>query len=193
MLAKKDRGRPNDLKAKPKAYGEASVSENVPGFELLENDDGADSSDNESDDDINSDDEKLGTSDNEENEPLSVNSGSEDDNELSDIDTEHASEDDNSSFGEDIGEASGDSDEDEGASDDSEQEEENLTVDRSENSKSKTKKRKFSDFDGQLISGDSSLRALKKLGSSLSQVPTDSAEDGILSNEDFKRIKELKV
>nr|POF20875.1 hypothetical protein CFP56_42742 [Quercus suber] len=58
---------------------------------------------------------------------------------------------------------------------------------------SKAKKRKLSDFDGQLVAADSSLRALKRLaGVTMGQTSPDST-DGILSNEDFQRIKELKA
>ncbi|KAK7819495.1 protein sda1 like protein [Quercus suber] len=58
---------------------------------------------------------------------------------------------------------------------------------------SKAKKRKLSDFDGQLLAADSSLRALKRLaGVTMGQTSPDST-DGILSNEDFQRIKELKA
>lgn len=55
--------------------------------------------------------------------------------------------------------------------------------------KPKQKKRKFSDFEGQLNASNNSLRALKKLAGNA----TSSSNDGILSNEDFQRIRELKV
>lgn len=59
---------------------------------------------------------------------------------------------------------------------------------------SKGQKRKFVDFDEQLDSANSSLRALKKLAVANSgKDDTSDATDGILSNEDFQRIKELKV
>ncbi|KAG4995538.1 hypothetical protein JHK82_032261 [Glycine max] len=59
--------------------------------------------------------------------------------------------------------------------------------------KDSAKKRKFTDFNGQLIAADTSLRALKKLaGRQMGDVIPES-NDGILSNEDFKRIKELKA
>ncbi|GMN64494.1 hypothetical protein TIFTF001_033568 [Ficus carica] len=103
LLVKKDRGRPTDPKARPKAYGEVNVLSNVPGVEL-ETKDGESS--------------------------------------LKD---------------------------------------------------SKARKRKLSDFDRQLVAADTSLRALKKLaGTTLVSTSSDST-DGILSNEDFRKIKELKA
>lgn len=50
LLVKKDRGRPIDPKAKPKAFGEVSVASDVPGLELLQEDDSmSDGSDDEVD------------------------------------------------------------------------------------------------------------------------------------------------
>ncbi|KAJ0984454.1 hypothetical protein J5N97_002810 [Dioscorea zingiberensis] len=50
LLVKKDRGRPTNPKAKPKAFGEVNVETNVPGLELLEND--GDSMSESSDDEL---------------------------------------------------------------------------------------------------------------------------------------------
>lgn len=59
--------------------------------------------------------------------------------------------------------------------------------------KSKARKRKALDFEGQLNAADTSLRALKRLaGAKMGHAPLDST-DGILSNEDFQRIKDLKA
>ncbi|KOM40268.1 hypothetical protein LR48_Vigan04g046600 [Vigna angularis] len=59
--------------------------------------------------------------------------------------------------------------------------------------KDSAKKRKFTDFDGRIIAADTSLRALKKLaGAKVGDVLPES-QDGILSNEDFQRIKKLKA
>lgn len=57
---------------------------------------------------------------------------------------------------------------------------------------SKAKKRKFSDFDEELNAASKSLRALKKLAGEKEPGSVD-LDDCILSNEDFKRIRELKV
>ncbi|CAL5396040.1 unnamed protein product [Camellia sinensis] len=58
---------------------------------------------------------------------------------------------------------------------------------------SKAQKRKFSDFDGQLNAADTSLRALKRLAGAKKQDASSDPTDGILSNEDFQRIKELNA
>lgn len=60
---------------------------------------------------------------------------------------------------------------------------------------SKGQKRKFADFDEQLDSANQSLRALKRLAGAKLEENNDTSDvtDGILSNEDFQRIKELKV
>lgn len=57
----------------------------------------------------------------------------------------------------------------------------------------KSKKRKFVDYIGQLNASESSLRALKKLAMAKAAQKASDETDGILSNEDFQRIKELKV
>ncbi|OIW14641.1 hypothetical protein TanjilG_32983 [Lupinus angustifolius] len=56
-----------------------------------------------------------------------------------------------------------------------------------------SKKRKFSDFNDQLMAGDTSLRALKKMAGTTTVNSLPESTDGILSNEDFQRIKELKA
>ncbi|XP_043724730.1 protein SDA1 homolog [Telopea speciosissima] len=48
LLVKKDRGRPTDPKARPKAFGEVNVVSNVPGIELLPQHGGGDDDDDES-------------------------------------------------------------------------------------------------------------------------------------------------
>ncbi|KAG2297946.1 hypothetical protein Bca52824_034418 [Brassica carinata] len=52
------------------------------------------------------------------------------------------------------------------------------------NEKAKGKKRKMVDFDVNLLSADTSLRALKRFAEAKSEQP--SLDDGILSNEDFQ-------
>ena len=217
LLIKKDRGRPTDPKARPKAYGEVNVSSNVPGVELLQEDDNNEedisdaerSSSNDSDDDH--DNEVDVASDDEENQLYGDITGSEDD-ELED-DEVAQNEDGNNIIDSDDSDVS-DNDDDDDDDDDGKEEEEMEAADEDVNEasncssktrgvnardsetggrESKAKKRKLSDFDGQLLAADSSLRALKRLaGVTMGQTSPDST-DGILSNEDFQRIKELKV
>jgi protein SDA1 len=73
------------------------------------------------------------------------------------------------------------------------QNEDSEEEDKSKGSGSKAQKRKLNDYIGQLSSADASLRVLKRLATAKkAEVPSD--ETGkILSDEDFKRIKELKV
>lgn len=228
LLVKKDRGRPTDPKARPKAYGEVSVETDVPGVELLHTiDDDAEEGD-DSDDAIcsGSDNDQMTVSNGEEeNQLCSDDTGSEDDEveggdvgsededqgQTSDYDTVLSSDDDIEDEGDDPEDNEEDgegmehvedddlhtsSDDDLHASSDDDQIA--SSDDESMDKKSKTrnslaKKRKLTDFDAQLIAADTSLRALKKLaGATAGHAPSEST-DGILSNEDFQRIKELKV
>ncbi len=201
LLVKKDRGRPTDPKAKPKAYGEVNVSSNVPGVELLLDDDNNEgdvsdtdgSSSNDSDDDRDID-EIAAASDDEENQLHGDVTGSEDD-ELEDDEVSQFEDEDNITDSDDSDVSDNDDDdekeeEDMEAADEAEHE---ATNGSNKTSDANAKKRKLSDFDGQLLAADTSLRALKRLsGVKMGQTSSDSI-DGILSNEDFQRIKELKV
>ncbi|EEF47597.1 protein SDA1 homolog [Ricinus communis] len=217
LLIKKDRGRPIDPKAKPKAFGEVNVASNIPGVELLQHDDDDDDhSDNDHDesngdmDNLESsghhddyDDETAAPSDDEENEISNDDSGSED----GDLEDDSVDEDDHNSVDEnesDDGNNSideNDSDDcansidesDSDLSDGDAEEHEKVTKGMKEVNESKASKRKFSDFDGKLIDADTSLRALKRLAEEKSNHTSSDLADGILSNEDFKRIKELKA
>ena len=210
LLIKKDRGRPTDPKARPKAYGEVNVSSNVPGVELLQEDDNNEedisdaerSSSNDSDDDHGNAVDVA--SDDEENQLYGGITGSEDD-ELED-DEVAQNEDGNNIIDSDDSDVSDNDDDDDDDGKEEEEEEEmeaakcssktrdvNARDSETGGRESKAKKRKLSDFDGQLLAADSSLRALKRLaGVTMGQTSPDST-DGILSNEDFQRIKELKV
>ncbi|XP_073099414.1 uncharacterized protein [Elaeis guineensis] len=239
LLVKKDRGRPIDPKARPKAFGEVSVASNVPGVELLQHDDDStlDSSDEES---------NASDTDNELNQ--SPSHGTEHDNEA-DSEEENAAAEDNEEEDNEVSEEDGEADGEEvevedGISDDgsdyddlrnsvdgdltsSDEEEEEVDDDDKEmiaNSKaskksnngdhdydrshdeddsdnddevgeetSKTQKRKFINDDGQLNSADTSLRVLKRLAGAKMAQQLANESDGILSNEDFQRIKELKA
>lgn len=200
LLIKKDRGRQHvDSKARPKAYGEVNVLSNVPGLELLEHDDDNEDSDDDDDDD---DEPSLrGTDDNLHNDELVASS---DDEGLQITNSDSGSEDDTmiSEDGDDCiddndSDVSGD--EDEVDAEDEDEDENREAEDEFENNDAKDggsgiiKKRKFADFDRQLNDAEASLRTLKRLAKeNMGPVPLDST-DGFLSNEDFRRIKELKV
>lgn len=208
LLVKKDRGRPTNPKARPKEFGEVSVASSVPGIELL------DQEDHDSDDDV--EEGSVGLSDHDDQSDEDVDPGEEDvncekdgdnasDDESGDdheIDDECDSDEDNKSqaaeeFSEDDDAIdSADATEDDGS--DGEEED----IDGSNNSgaseeddvdekESKGKKRKISDID--INAASNSLRALKKLAGAKIEHKSLNLEDGILSNEDFKRIKELKA
>lgn len=217
LLIKKDRGRPADPKARPKAFGEVHVASNIPGVELLEQDDDGNSDEDldgeqygvSSDDDCQEDDgiglteedsnggtvddsecESGGSSDSA-HEMDDDSGGSAEDDEVSDKDDDNYSADD----------ASDVSDEEKSEEDADEEYDESSLLETDtagpkaanvDNPKSKAKKRKFADFEGQWNAASKSLRALKKLAGA-SGNSSSNTDDGILSNEDFQRIKELKV
>jgi protein SDA1 len=200
LLIKKDRGRPTDPKARPKAYGEVDVVSDVPGVELLQTDDNneGDVSDtvgstfSDSDDDHENY-EISAASDNEENQLDSDVTGSDDD-EVEDDDDSDANDDDEEEEEEEVEEKDMEVVDAAGH----EPNGSDITNDDARASEtgvkeSKGKKRKSPDFDGKLLAADASLQALKRLaGVTMGRTPDDST-DGILSNEDFRRIKELKV
>lgn len=169
LLIKKDRGRPTDPKAKPKAFGEVTVPSDVPGAELLLDDDEDDDVSNASDEDgesINGSDDDISIPDG----ASELNSNEEDD----DDDEEMGSEEDELS----------------------EDEVDGMSIDSRGSDIKKGQKRKFDDFDGELDGANQSLRALKRLaGARLENEASEEVDttDGILSNEDFQRIKELKA
>lgn len=199
LLIKKDQGRPIDPKARPKAYGEVNIVSSVPGVELLEelNDDHGDDEDKDSDDvdDLAS----RGSDDDSENEEM-VSASDEgdqiysDDAESEDGDVQDGSvdEDGDDAVDNDSGGGEGeDKDEDEDQEENDEDSYARAIINKV--NKSTARKRKFSDFDGQLLAADTSLRALKKMTEEKLKKPPSDSTDGILSNEDFQRIKELTV
>lgn len=199
LLIKKDRGRPTNPKARPKAYGEVNVLSNVPGVELLEEDDGNEDGDDAdeaslsgTDDDLDHD-EMVASSDDEDNQIANSDSGSEEDSVVAeDVDSD-GSIDDNDS------DVSGDEDDEEDEDDEDEEDEENESNNNDAKDSgtgvkdNKAKKRKVADFDKQLTDADASLRALKRLAKENMEPISLDSTDGFLSNEDFQRIKELKV
>lgn len=205
LLIKKDRGRPTHPKARPKAFGEVQVASNVPGVELLEQDDDG------SGDDIDEDGGYGGLSDDDnENEDVGPieegdsqweSGGSSDDDFVTDGDSgeDDVQEDEEVSDSDNDNEAADHADDisDEYKSDE-ELKEDSTTLlesddETAKDKKSKAQKRKFSDFDGQLNAAGKSLRALKKLAGEKVGNAAKDTNDGILSNEDFQRIKELKT
>ncbi|KAJ0763299.1 putative SDA1 domain-containing protein [Helianthus annuus] len=180
LLVKKDRGRPIDPKAKPKAFGEVTIPSDVPGVDLLQDDVGDDvSSSSDMDDHFNDD---LGEEDADSDDDVSTREGG------SELNSEIEDDDDD-------GDTLMGSEEDEMREDESDV---SCSDDDNDDVKSlgenKGQKRKFADFDEQLDSASQSLRALKRLAGAKSENnDTSDAVDGILSNEDFQRIKELKA
>ncbi|XP_064950023.1 uncharacterized protein LOC135599157 [Musa acuminata AAA Group] len=233
LLVKKDRGRPVNPKARPKAYGEVSIATDVPDIELLEHVDNSmtDSSDAEAsasdlddeyDSDAETEKEDDSLEDEEEDDEVSDEKNEED---LGNSDNIDGEEDDGDDLDDDIDENAAydeydsDTKEDVDLSDDNMDISSELDASRKKSSndicndddlsnhecacddndeikeeeKAKSKKRKFADYVGQLNTSESSLRTLKRLTmDKMSQKASDET-DGILSNEDFQRIKELKA
>lgn len=209
LLIKKDRGRPIDPKARPKAFGEVNVTSNVPGAELLQYDsESAFDSSGDEEDAASTDDEQTNLfidgdnsvstaihEDNIEDENNKVEEDEEEDDTENDIEEEEEEEngyDDSDSVDEESNDENDDDDDDDfrdGNNEDGDDKEE----EDEEEKEPKTKKRKLLDYDKQLTAADTSLRALKRLaGEKMVSISSDST-DGILSNEDFQRIKELKA
>lgn len=207
LLIKKDRGRPTDPKARPKAYGEVNVAADVPGAELLQIiDDDVEQESSHSDDcgsENEQEDDQVSLNSDDDNQLGSDNTGSDDD-EAEDHDGESDDENDRSSDYETSGddadnvdlEDSEEADEEDGGISEHEGDGDLHilgSVDTKTTLKDSAKKRKFSDFNDQLTAADSSLRALKKLAGTTMENALPENEDGILSNADFQRIKELKA
>ncbi|KAL4302932.1 hypothetical protein GQ457_10G026270 [Hibiscus cannabinus] len=208
LLVKKDRGRPVDPKAKPKAYGEVNVLSNVPDIELLENEDEFDVSEDDGSGDeaasISSDDDNEDSDD--EKSQYTMDGGSEDDDMVDEEDDENGSIFEDESDSEDADEEEND-DLDEVETEELDVEEDDDYEEVSDSSKpddsagdggnedpnAKARKRKLSDFEGQLIAADTSLRALKRLAEAKMSGSSSDLADGILSDEHFQKIKKLKA
>ncbi|CAO2043842.1 unnamed protein product [Urochloa humidicola] len=215
LLVKKDRGRPVDPKARPKAFGEVTVASDVPGAELLDEDmssEGEGSDDDsdafDSDDETNLPSASPGTEENteassdakklDEDTKEEDEDGTDESQDNSDNDSDEIDDDSDMDAGTDMSDEDNDDEElkesiNGSEDEDSEQDEDTDEEDKSNSSGSKVQKRKLSDYIGELNTADASLRALKRLaGANKAQVSSD--ETGkILSDEDFKRIKELKA
>lgn len=206
-MIKKDRGRPSDPKARPKAYGEVNIVSNIPGVELLQQDDDDVDEDNDDGDDVDGssgsddghdNDEMVAATDSEENEMYIDDTASED----GDMQDDFVDEDGDNSVDENDSNVSDDEEEEDNYMEEEGHEntnnshrtrDNNIRISLDGVNKSKAGKRKFSDFDGQLIAAETSLRALKRLAEEKLKPTSLDSTDGILSNEDFQRIKELKV
>ncbi|KAL6843994.1 hypothetical protein ACP4OV_025667 [Aristida adscensionis] len=223
LLVKKDRGRPIDPKARPKAFGEATVASDVPGVELLDEDISSEEegSEDESDAFISDDEKNLpsvsGTKENlvgssdanklDANEDNMEEGDTSDGDEAEDVDgvqdsSEYGSDDNDDELEEDsdmddianMSDEDGDDSEElnDSENDDSDQDK-GSDEDKSKSSSSKVQKRKLSDYIGQLDAADASLRALKRLAGAKKADASLGEAGKILSDEDFKRIKELKA
>ncbi|XP_075520732.1 uncharacterized protein LOC142554013 isoform X1 [Primulina tabacum] len=203
LLRKKDRGMPINPEARPKAYGEVNVASDIPDIELLEQ--GVDS-----DEDV---DEESGASmlgeDYESNGGVGLiekdGGGGENEGDLEnkcDCSSDNGFEmDDNSTGDEPLHNEVSDEDDCDAAGDENDDAENSGLLERDASRRddgvfdggSKAQKRKAFDFEEQLNAADKSLQALKKLARvKYGNAPSD-AKDGILSNEVFERIKELKA
>ncbi|RWV94376.1 hypothetical protein BHE74_00020845 [Ensete ventricosum] len=236
LLVKKDRGRPVNPKARPKAYGEVSIATDVPDIELLEHVDNSmtDSSDAEAsasdlDDECDSDAEPekgdASLEDEEDDEVSDEKNEEEREEDLGNSDNIDREEDDGDDLDDDIDEKAAYDEHDSDTTEDADLSDDNMDISSEldalgkkssndicndddlsnhecasddndeikEGEKAKSQKRKFADYVGQLNTSESSLRSLKRLTmAKMSQKASDET-DGILSNEDFQRIKELKV
>ncbi|XP_010476307.1 PREDICTED: protein SDA1 homolog [Camelina sativa] len=190
LLVKKDRGRPGATVVKPKQYGEANVFSDVPNVELLQESDHESGSDDDQDDD---DDTELPSGDDVEQELIPDDCGSEDEAEEddSDIDTSIGGDEDEEMN--DSDEAEIDSENEMESEDDDGEASDSSGEDSGNEEKSKGTKRKIMDFDANLLSADTSLRALKRFAEAKNDKPSFDESDGILSNEDFRKIKELQA
>lgn len=218
MLVKKDRGRPTNPLARPKAFGEVNIVSDVPGLELLKYNDDDDGNDDNifstSNDDDYNDEENASVSESdcsqEEGDKVGESEdGSSDDENESDFSGKE--EDDNledkkTNADDDGGDGDDDDDDDDGDDDDDDEfakhkksndfwgTDENNDSDNGVQEKgTNSKKRKLSDLDGELNAANSSLRALRRLAVAKSKQASLESSDGILSNEDFQRIKELQA
>ncbi|XP_020591282.1 protein SDA1 homolog [Phalaenopsis equestris] len=197
LLVKKDRGRPIDPKARPKAFGEVSVATDVPGIELLhhENDLYTSSSEDDMDEEDAVDEEAASTGDNgEEGNASDENDDLDDGVELDESDEGSEREDladeeiDEGLKAQQISADEQDEDNDHDSGDDGEDRDAEEVGDEP-----RKKKRKLEDHLRNLNPADLSLRALRRLAAMTFAKPSNDGVDGILSNEDFQRINELKA
>ncbi|GLJ17992.1 hypothetical protein SUGI_0317040 [Cryptomeria japonica] len=208
LLDKKDRGRMADRMAKPRAFGEKVVLSDVPGAELLLEDhvssseggsededdvveDNVQPSSGGSDKDVSDDIDEEGTDDeNEDESRYSV--------EDSDTDDEEAACEEDEVYT-DLDKEVGSSQEELSIDEESESDHKNGSdiEGKASHLQSETKKRKYSEPETDKDISGQSLRALKKFTAEKavksSLVNFVGQDDGIFSNEDFQRIKELQA
>ncbi|XP_068665016.1 uncharacterized protein [Aristolochia californica] len=201
LLVKKDRGRPSDPKARPKAFGEIKVATDVAGLELLKDYDESELNDSDIEENVSETTDGQGISPVEESEganEVGVDGDGDDDEdeeeEEEEVDTRETAEGSGADFFSDDDSDAGDDDDDEDDNDIGEEEEVEEQVDEiRERDETKSRKRKFLDHDSQISVSDTSLRALKRLAVIKTANYSSETADGILSNEDFKQIRELKA
>ncbi|KAG0446988.1 hypothetical protein HPP92_028576 [Vanilla planifolia] len=215
LLREKDRGHPIDSKARPKAFGEVSVANDVPGVELLKQDDDKplyssfedemSAYSSEAENDSSPVDNDIYARVAYEEDEDSIENDGESDNEFfpesgqsSGIDglEDDAYRNDNDEEGSDDGELANVCDTEEL---NEEIEVQAIRIDGQDEDAndgkdpSNRKKRKLGNFVECLNAVDASPRSLKRLAViKAAEVSTNEA-DGIVSNEDFQRIKELKA
>ncbi|KAJ4763571.1 Protein SDA1-like protein [Rhynchospora pubera] len=206
LLVKKDRGRPMNPNARPKAYGETTVVSDVPGLELLQGGDISNDDDDDEDGDGEDDDEideeydndvgdiDGGSSADGHDEDDVTNAPSDEEQEEEGGHSKDESEDDLVSSGNDDDELSDDNHEDEDDSDNDDEDDsgDEGSHDLQEKGRSdRGEKRKLDEYISKISAADASLRALKKLA--MAKAHASEEANPILSNEDFKRIKEIKA
>ncbi|KAI3878836.1 hypothetical protein MKW92_008135 [Papaver armeniacum] len=178
LLVKKDRGRPTNPKARPKAFGEVNIASNVSGLELLQNDDGEEESGEVKENDGDSDSSMFD------------NDGGEATVTIDNTHTQISEEDNDETEESDVGlNDNNESDQTEEEESDGEKDREGGEDEKQENSSKH--KRKLSVY--AELNADTSLQAAKRMAESTREFESSDITDGILSNEDFKRIKELKA
>jgi protein SDA1 len=204
LLSRKDRGRPIDPTAWPKAFGETTIASDVPGADLLDEDLSQEGGGSEV---FYSDDEEVLPSTNETQKSLNVLSNKLDASDFHKGEEEVSAEqddtdevyedynDDNMNGIEDGSDMNGDTEKDDDEELDSEKEgSDQVPVsneeDMSKDSSLKGRKRKLIAYIGQPDAADASLGALKRLAEGKK---AETSTDKIFSDEDFKRIRVLKI
>ncbi|KAG0631359.1 hypothetical protein M758_1G247200 [Ceratodon purpureus] len=207
LLDKKDRGRGADLTVQPKAFGEKVISEGIAGVELLQ--DGESGSDEDEDVESGSDEGEDDDEDNDNDEAME--SGEEDGSELiedeemgSDVEADDSDEAGISDM-EELDDESGSEDDDELDGSGKHSRKRKVDSDATEveddagPSGASQKRQKLESSEVEETANTSqSLRHLKKMYAAKveKKVATEVVSrdgDGILSNEDFQRIRELQA
>ncbi|KAL2336025.1 hypothetical protein Fmac_010471 [Flemingia macrophylla] len=210
LLAKKDRGRPFDPKARPKAHGEVTV----PAAELMQIIDSDDELENgvsvsyDSDNDWENDQMNIDSYDAENlciDDTGGVDNYTEDNDVIPEDEDEICLDHETGICGVDVEDMENglehseevNNDQDDEISTSEEDNEVHISSDEgsvktSHELKKTAMKRKFADYNGQFLASDSSLRALKKFAGTTMGVLSE-CNDSFLFNEDFQCIEVLKA